>query len=66
MKRCFVVLGIILLFVNGLVLAGNPKLCIRYEDNAQFELIAPDGARVLIDVYNKSFYPLRRQPGIFF
>lgn len=51
--RKLLVLSLVLLIVSqGLVMADNQKLAIRYEDNAQFELIAPDGARVMIDVYD--------------
>ncbi|NLW48556.1 MAG: hypothetical protein GXY86_14660 [Firmicutes bacterium] len=39
------------LVVNSLVVADEPKVTIHYQNYAQFELISPEGSRVLIDIY---------------
>lgn len=52
MKKYLVFALVLFVIAQGLIMAEGPKLSIRYEDNAQFELTASDGVRVLIDVYN--------------
>jgi L-ascorbate metabolism protein UlaG (beta-lactamase superfamily) len=52
-------LAIILLVLTGLTLGAcqtkpEGEVTIYYEENAQFELIGPQGERVLIDVYDPS------------
>jgi L-ascorbate metabolism protein UlaG (beta-lactamase superfamily) len=41
-------------FIAGLSLADDPKISITYGDNAQFEIVSPQGIRILIDVYEPS------------
>jgi L-ascorbate metabolism protein UlaG (beta-lactamase superfamily) len=58
MRKLFLVfLGlstIIMIGFNSLTWAEEPKITIHYEESAQFELINPEGTRVLIDVHDPS------------
>ncbi|HEX2952377.1 MAG TPA: MBL fold metallo-hydrolase [Bacillota bacterium] len=51
MKKWFVLFVGVFILINGFALADDSKLTICYEDNAQCELSAPDGTRVLVDVF---------------
>jgi hypothetical protein len=51
-KFSVILLVAFIITTNVFVQAAEPKVTIHYEDNAQFELISPEGARVLIDVYD--------------
>ena len=53
-SRCFGLLVPLLLTVMAACTAVTPapKITLYYEENAQFELISPQGTRVLIDVFN--------------
>jgi L-ascorbate metabolism protein UlaG (beta-lactamase superfamily) len=55
MRKLSVILLVAFIFAtNVFAQAAEPKVTIHYEDNAQFELISPEGTRVLIDVYDSS------------
>lgn len=55
MKKCFSLVLMVIFLINGLSFAASdPKVTIYYEENAQFEVISPQGVRILMDVYKPS------------
>lgn len=54
MRKFFMIFLVAFIFAANIIVvrASEPKVTIHYEDNAQFELISPEGSRVLIDIYN--------------
>lgn len=52
MRKFLIILLVVFVFaVNNFIWAEEPKVTIYYHDYAQFELISPDGTRVLVDIY---------------
>lgn len=54
MKKLIAIILLSSLFAVGAYAANEPKVSIYFGENAQFELISPEGTRVLIDVHDPS------------